>query len=77
MNFSESTEEKKPLTEEEKSQQLGFLEEEIRAKRSKRSKWSKCEKGEHKEWKRYENVSKHILKPTKQKLVELNEYIHS
>lgn len=42
-NFSESTEEKKPLTEEEKKQQLARLEEKLRQKRSEREESEKRE----------------------------------
>lgn len=42
-NFSESTEEKKPLTEEEKKAQLALLEERIKAKRLEREEREKAE----------------------------------
>ncbi|CAG9798685.1 unnamed protein product [Chironomus riparius] len=43
MNFSESTEEKKPLTEEEKKQQLALIDEKIKVKRAEREKREKEE----------------------------------
>lgn len=43
MNFSESSEEKKPLTEDEKKAQLALLEEKIKAKRAERERKEKEE----------------------------------